>query len=269
MRSQTSQQRFPLDYFLLVFILTIPFYVIGGSKLPLPINLPVSALGSLNPMIAAAILSYRRGRWRGVQELFKRVVDYRKIKNKAWYIPTLLLMPSFMLLSYAFMRMTGMPLPDPIEIPLLVAPLYFLFFLIGAVGEELGWTGYAIDPLQNRRGALNASLILGVIWAIWHSIPFIQTGNPANWIFWQSVTTVGLRILMVWIYNNTAGSVFTAILFHDMINLSEFLFPNNGSHYDPFAASIFIWLAAAIVIFIWGPRTLARYRFARTLSPGS
>jgi hypothetical protein len=52
------------------------------------------------------------------------------------------------------------------------------------------------------------------------------------------------------------------ILFHAMVNVSEFSFPNYGSHYDPFISCIIFALVAAIVVFMWGPRTFTRYRFA-------
>ena len=36
-----------------------------------------------------------------------------------------------------------------------------------------------------------------------------------------------------------------AIVFHAMTNLSDFLFPVNGSHSDPLITGIFVWLLAA------------------------
>ncbi len=263
MHTNASQENLPLKYFLLVFALAVPFYLFGGGKLPLPINLPVSALGTFVPVIAASILSYQQDGFNGIKELLKKALDYKKIKNKIWYLPALLLMPLIYFLSYVVMRLTGLPLPDPINIPLLMAPVLFVPFFIGDAGEELGWTGYAIDPMQNRWGAFKASLILGVVWAIWHAIPFIQTHNTANWIVWQCLFTVAARILIVWIYNNTGKSVLAAILVHVMSNLSWSLFPNYGSHYDPFVTGLIIWLVAVIVIFAWGPKTLTRYRRAR------
>jgi membrane protease YdiL (CAAX protease family) len=252
-----------LIFFVLVFVLAVPFWLFGGGKLPLPINLPVGALVTFVPMIAASILYYQRDGVNGVKELLKKALDYKKTKNKIWYLPTLLLMPLIYFLSYIVMRLAGLPLPDPINIPLLLAPVVFVMFFIGGAGEELGWSGYAIDPMQKRWGALKASLILGVVWAIWHAIPFVQTGNPPNWIVWQSLSTVALRILIVWLYNNTGKSVFAAIVFHATSNVSQFLFPNYGSHYDPSIAFLVLAFTAAIVIVVWGPETFARYRYAR------
>jgi membrane protease YdiL (CAAX protease family) len=172
-------------------------------------------------------------------------------------------MPFIYFLSYAVMRLAGLPLPDPVQIPLLVAPVFFVLFFIGDAGEELGWTGYAIDPMQNRWGAFKASLILGVVWVIWHTIPWVQTGNTPAWILWQALYSVAIRILMVWIYNNTGKSVFATTLIHTTSNISWTLYPNYSSHYDPFVTSMITLLAVVIVLFVWEPKTLTQYRRVR------
>ena len=53
---------------------------------------------------------------------------------------------------------------------------------IAAIGEELSWSGYAIDPLQDRFGALRGALLLGVIWAVWHFIPLLSVQRSLAWI---------------------------------------------------------------------------------------
>ena len=80
------------------------------------------------------------------------------------------------------------------------------------------------------------------------------------WIAWQCLNVVAQRVLQVWLYNNTGKSVFAAVLFHAMVNLSWQLFPNNGSHYDPrFTGLISAFLAVAVAV-VWGPRTLTGNR---------
>jgi hypothetical protein len=176
--------------------------------------------------------------------LLKRAFDYKRIKEKRWYIPIIFLMPAMMFLAYWVMHLAGLPLPEP-YIPLMLVLTFFPMFFVFAVGEEVGWLGYAIDPMQDRWGALKASTVLG-----------------SAWLMCQSLGSIPLRILIVWLYNNTGKSIFAGILFHTMVNVSEFSFPNYGSHYDPFISCIIFALVAAIVVFLWGPRTLARYRFA-------
>lgn len=265
MTMSEAVKKSPLTFFVLVYILALPFWLLGalagGLTKAIPINLPISALMFVCPISAAVILTYREQKSGGVKQLLARVFDYKRIKQKIWYVPAILLMPVIMVISYVVMRLLGVPLPKNPYIPFQAIPIFFLVFFIGAIGEEVGWSGYAIDPLQDRWSALQASLIVGSVWAIWHIVPYIQAHNAPAWIAWQCLGTVGLRVLIVWLYNNAGKSVFVAILFHDMINVSTFLFPNYGSYYDPAITGILIIITATIVTFLWGAKTLARYTF--------
>jgi len=203
------------------------------------------------PMTAACAVTYRQRGRAGVVQLLKRTFDYHRTSNGIWFLPALLLLPLIYALSYLILRWTGRPLPETVDIPLWIAPALFAMFFIGSVGEELGWSAHAIDPMQDRWGVARASIALGIVWAIWHSFPYVQTGNSAAWIMWQSLQTVGLRVLIVWIYNGAGRSAFAAILMHASANMSWSLFPNWGSHYDPMVASVAMWLAAAIVLLGW------------------
>lgn len=264
MNTSSSVDKSPLKLFLLVFVLSVPFWLVDGlTQLPkgIPLNLPASSLMAFNPLIAALILTYRYNKFAGMKELLNKAFDYKRIKKNRWYVPIIFLMPAMMFLAYWVMYFMGLPLPEP-HIPLLLPVILFPVFFMFALGEEVGWLGYAIDPMQDRWGALKASIILGSVWALWHLWGYIQTDNGPAWVTWQFLGSLPLRILIVWLYNNTGKSIFAGILFHAMINVSEFSFPNYGSHYDPFISGIIFALVAAIVIFLWGPRTLTRYRFA-------
>jgi hypothetical protein len=119
--------------------------------------------------------------------------------------------------------------------------------------------------MQARWAALPASLLLGLIWAAFHIVPLLEAGRALAWIGWWTLGTVGLRVLLIWIYNNTGHSVFAAALCHAMANLSSigpFLdFGPGGFSYDAQQISgILLAVAAVVVIAIWGPRTLMRIR---------
>lgn len=222
-----------LRYVALVAALSAPLWVVGGAAdRQLGPGLPLSALMAFCPLLAAAGLEYRRGGQIGVNTLLRRAVDYRRIPSPAWYLPILLLNPMVALAVYSLLRGRGVPLPEAEFRPGVVLGLT-LAFALSAVGEEAGWSGYALDPLLARRGALQAALILGVVGATWHLIPFLQAHRSAEWIAWQCLKTVTTRVLIVWIYTGTNRSVFATILFHISDNLSAFLFPHYGSHYDP------------------------------------
>jgi hypothetical protein len=69
------------------------------------------------------------------------------------------------------------------------------------------------------------------------------------------------RVLIVWVYNNAGKSVFAATLFHASSNVSWQLFPNQGSHWDPRIGATTVLVAAAAVTYLWGPKTLSRFRY--------
>ena len=253
--------RSPFIFFVLVFVLSTPFWVIGAfMRVQLLPALPVAALAVVCPVTAAVMLVYRENGSAGVKALLKRAVDYRKI-HAIWYAPIMLLIPGATVLSYGLMQTIRMPLPQP-QFPIVPALAMFIVFFLGAISEELGWSGYATDPLQERWRALQASLVLGLVWAAWHFIPLMQAHRSFIWIAWWSLGTVALRVLVVWLYNNTSKSVFAAILFHAISNLTWQLFPDYGSHWDPRIVGPITAFAAAIVTIVWGPGTLARFRTA-------
>ncbi|PZV18874.1 MAG: CPBP family intramembrane metalloprotease [Pseudanabaena sp.] len=264
MENNVPENKSPLKFFLLVFLLSIPFWILGAVTRDLteilPIKLPISALMTFCPLLAAAILVYKEQKIHGVKELLKLSFDFQKIKDKKWYVPVFFLMPTIAALSYLYLKITGVILPEP-PIPFLSVIIFFFVYFIGAIGEEVGWSGYVTEPLQNQYGAFKASIIIGFVWAIWHIIPYSQAHQTPIWIFWQCLGMVFLRIIMVWIFNNTHKSVFAIILFHTTLNISPYLFPSNGSHYAPFIFTILLAITAIAITWLWGTKTLSKYRF--------
>jgi membrane protease YdiL (CAAX protease family) len=247
-------------FFVLTIALSIPFWVLGAvSQLQVLPGIPISALMIVAPMTAALILVYRENRSAGVKALLKRSLDFKRVRAKIWYAPTILLMSGIMVLSYVALRLIGVALPAP-QFSLTTTLILFIVFFVAAVAEELGWAGYVTDPLQERFGALWGSLLLGVVWAVWHVIPLLEAQRSLDWIAWWSLGTVASRVIITWLYNNTGRSVFVATLFHTMINLTWQLFPVNGaySYYDPRVASLITAAVAVVVVLVWGPRTMVR-----------
>lgn len=253
-------------FFLLVFLLSIPFYVLGaaGGRLPIATFLPVSALMAFIPMIAALVLVYRQSGGDGAKEFLGRAFDYRRIKGVGWILATFLLMPLVLILEYGVHSFSGAALPDAQLFSIAEGLEFFLMFFVGAIGEELGWQGYAFAGLRERWSALESGLILGAVWAVWHVIPYAEMGWSGDWIIWQFLGTIALRVIIVWLFVNAGQSVFIAVLFHTMTNIAWGLFPNYGSYYDPLMMFVIMALVAGIVVALWGPATLAQFRYTRS-----
>jgi membrane protease YdiL (CAAX protease family) len=150
----------PLKFIAFVYILSIPFWIIGAltesATRSTKVNIPISALMAVCPIITALIFTYREKGRGGVKTLLARIFDYKRINRKAWYAPIILLMPVVSILAYAVMRIAGSPLPRNIYLPFQLLPVFIVVFFVGAIGEEVGWSGYVTGPLQERLGALGA-----------------------------------------------------------------------------------------------------------------
>jgi CAAX protease family protein len=257
-----ARQRSPWLFFALVFLLSIPFALLGFvTSLQLSPGIPISALGFVCPATAAVLLSYREHGLAGVSTLFRRSLEFKRSLLSPWLLTILLLMPCVALVTYALMRAMHIPHSAP-RFPLPASLILFAAFLIAALGEEIGWSGYAIDPLQQRWTALQASILLGVIWAVWHIIAMVQAGQSAPWIAWGCLDMVATRVIMVWIYNNTDKAVIAVVLFHTIANLTfKSVFPG-GSYQSERIISVLLTIIALIVALAWGPRELTRTRRA-------
>lgn len=250
----------PLPFFLLVFALSAPFLLLGAmTDLQLMPGLSVSALMAICPLMAALILVHRERGAAGVTQLLRRSFDFKRIKSKRWFAPILLVMPGVSVVVYGLMRGMDAPLPA-LQFSWLAALLMFFAFFVGALGEELGWSGYALDRLQHRWTAMTASLILGVVGIFWHIVPLVLLQRSPTWIAWWCLYAVAARMLLVWLFNNTGQSVFSVALFHATLNLSYMLFPVAGSHFDMRLGGLVMAIVATGVVVMWGPKTFAHFK---------
>lgn len=273
MNANVAKNRSLLNFVLLLFGLSIPLWVLGaiydvelfpGFKL---FQLPLAM-----PAVAALILVFRESGKDGVVALLKRTYDWRNIKSKIWYLPILLIYPSIGLLDYLIQRWSGGSMPAP-QFSLVILLGYSIVFFM-TYGEELGLTGYALDPLQQGYSALTSGILLGLVWAGYHIPSFIISGYYSfDWIVWHALYTIAGRVLFVWVYNNAGKSLFSMALLHSTFGLFWTLMPATdnlqkaSSYYDPRIAAFIAISYAAIVTLLWGSKTLAQYRFARSRKP--
>ena len=219
------------------------------------------------PMIAALLLTYRERRWPGITALLRRTYDAARIKPRIWFVPILLLYPSIGFINYGVARGAGVDIPPPTFS--LVGFLGYCTVFFMALAEELGLSGYAIDPMQERYSALKTGVLLGLVWAGYHIPGFVISGYySAEWIAWHALYTVATRVLFVWIYNNCGKSLFSMALCHWTFGLFWSLWPQDNLQkavpfYDPKIAAATAVFYVVIVVYVWGPRTLAQFRFAR------
>lgn len=217
---------------LLMFLLTWPIDLSNAGVLPFQVPFVIYIFLGWGFIVASLIMTGLTLGGAGIINLLKRYLIWRV--DWKWYLVAFFLIPliSFLAISLNAL-LTQMPIDfsnvlayeifGPSANLLLLAVPFFLFDAI-ANGEEMGWRGYVLPRLQAEYSAFVASLILAVIWAIWHIPKFVTHWNTITFL-WFTVDVIAKAILMTWMYNSTGGSLLLVTLFHSSFNTSGLLLP--------------------------------------------
>ncbi len=259
-------RRYPLTiFFSLAYALSWPYMILDalGShgllsfRLPMPLWIPMG----YGPTFAALIVTGALEGKTGIRTLLGRLLIWRV--GWPWYVVALfgaVILSAITVVLYALLSGTPPVVPAVSAQMLLTAPL---LFLVGGLvnGEEIGWRGFALPRLLARHSALTASLILGVLWALFHLPLFFTRGDsfastpPLSFLVRMS----GAAILFTWVFNNTGGSLLLAYLMHAASNVWPRVLPM-GAMIGPFAwlPDAITILAVVLVVLIYGPAHLSR-----------
>jgi membrane protease YdiL (CAAX protease family) len=138
------------------------------------------------------------------------------------------------------------------------------FFVIDLIanGEEIGWRGYALPRLQAKYNALTATLILGVVWGLWHLPKFLSHFNPIAFA-WFMVHILAFAVILTWLYNGTRGSLLLAAVCHASANTAGVFLPvantTSSENLGSYIISVLLEVAVAVVIvYLAGPARLSR-----------
>jgi uncharacterized protein len=231
-------------------------------QMAVPYAVPAMILG---PSVAGILLTgllYGRA---GLREFRSRLLRWRV--GARWYAVALLTAPlSMMAVLLALSLLSPEFLPRIFtagDKPILLL-MGIAVGLVAGIFEELGWTGFAVPTLLRLRyGVLSTGLTVGVLWGAWHFfVNFWGSGVTSGelslaiflpvWLLGILVgSLVAYRVLMVWVYERTNGSLLVAILMH--ISLATFTFiltpPLGGAPYwvIGFAYAAALWVVVAAV----------------------
>lgn len=231
------------------------------------INLPTlpyhHGLGGLGPLIASFLTTWLYKRNEGVKLLIKKCLQVKPLI----YLIIALLSP-FLLVSIAtiinyFVNSTLINISGLLtskEFPQFNLLTFFMYNLIFfGFGEEVGWRGFALPRFQRTFNALTSSLILTVLWAIWHwPLFFYRPGYTsmdfAGILGWTFSLLTG-SILLTWLYNSSRASVLICAVFHSTIDIAftADLADKNIVNYMGFL--ITVW--GILIIILFKPKNLA------------
>jgi len=258
-------------FFALTFVIAWSIWLPLGLLAPEYILLTL--LGAWAPTISAIILiGLSEGRV-GIKKFLKKVFRWRV--GLRWYLIVLFGIAVIAYLAIGVGMWFGISAPEislpnglPREALFGALPIIFLvnIFLGGPLAEDIGWRGYILPKMRERMSALNAGLIIGIIWAIWHLPYFIfptwqsAVGNVP--FFWFALLTTSWSVLFAWVYVNTE-SILMPVLFHAAINTTlgtlGVLGQSNGQLMPLILNTALTWTVVGVVIVMFG-KDLKRLR---------
>jgi len=244
-------------FVVLTFALSWSLWFAAGATRPAGPNTPIFLLGVFTPGIVAIALTALSGGRDAVVALLRRLIDWNHPAR--WYVFAATFMLAIKLTAALVHRVAWGAWPAFGQEPLLlmIAATAASTLMGGQVGEELGWRGYALPRLADRFGLGPASILLGVIWALWHLPLFFA---PVGDTFGQSfplylLQVIALSVTMAWLYSNTRGSLLPVMLLHAAVNNTKDIVPSvEAGATNPWALShspitwvtlALMWLCAA------------------------
>lgn len=269
--------RRPVAFVALTFILSWTIWLIGWlaaerpETLSKPAMLAAVYVGSFGPTVVAAILAARAGglkRW--ANQYLRWRIGWRAVLAALLPLPlTVLGLTLLFGYSPAVDSLKGAPsfaLYATLFPVALLNGLATAFIGAGPLGEEGGWRGYLLPGLLGRYGEIPASLMLGLVWSLWHlpiMLLFPEWRGGATVLFYLPVYTLGVmglavfmtRIwllsgqslpLMIWIHGivNALGGV----AFNPALWQSSWSIQLNTVHF-----TLAFWLAAAVAWWLGPP----------------
>ena len=179
----------------------------------------------LGPAVAAFIMTATTEGRVVIRRLLRRIVLWRV--RLRWYLFAFIGVPLVMTLGtiivpggLASLQFLGLG-----YVLTYLVTFVFVAVLGGPLGEEIGWRGFALPRMQPLQGPLVGSIILGLLWGLWHLPEFMvptwaesSGGSGLLAIVTFCIFAIAVTIIFTWVFNNTKGSVLMAILVHASID---------------------------------------------------
>jgi membrane protease YdiL (CAAX protease family) len=232
-----GKRKIRLFAFLLTWLVATAVFALYWAESTEDINLSTEliVIAAATALIPAGIVCSVFSRVPGVRNYLETLV--RPKGNVYWYVAALLIPPGIIALSILISHFLGIEIPSPLTfidsgkdfVTVVILSSGYGFFFGNAVGEEVGWRGFALPRLQAKYNPLVAGLILAFPWFIWH-FPLPQSQGllshldltaflDAYWSFFLN------SLIIAWLFNRTGGSILVAGLFHVSFNVSAEYLP--------------------------------------------
>ena len=217
------------------------------------------------PLLGAVLVTLRSSGMKGVRDLFRGAFRWRF--HPVWYVLAMLVpLAVFAARYWIGIVVVGAEAPTTwIDVTFFTAIAGPVSLIWNGIGEEMGWRAFALPRLQKRLGSLGGTVVLGVVWAFWHTPAFFIPGSSqyGQSMFEYVVWAVSLSIIITAIWNKSKQSVLVAIIVHETQNAIAFSMtsPSGTGFY-----AIALWLLFALVFIAILPRPLVKMETSPEMS---
>jgi membrane protease YdiL (CAAX protease family) len=217
-------------------------------------------VGGFVPSLLGIFLTWKKEGVSGLRKLGQHIIQFRF--SWRWYMFTFLIVIAGTAGQLTINRILGNTFNGTLFLTQLGSFLPLL--ILGPLSEEIGWRGYALPRLQTRWNALTSSLIVGLVWALWHLPLFMMVGTSqlelGDPFISFLIKITASSILYTWLYNNTKHSLWSAILLHWLYTYASLVVSSGITRsplYNWFECLPYV-IIAIVVVLIWKPQTLSR-----------
>ncbi len=158
----------------------------------------------LSPVYASAILLYRQKRITNFNSFLKIILETPNLKKTIWATSFFFL--GLFLINLANETFLGNP------------PYYFLLLfplmILGGGLEEVGWRGFLQPLLEKKLSFVLTSLIIGVVWGLWHlPLWLVQSANQSDMNFLSFfVYCISFSFIIGLLYKITRSTIACVLL---------------------------------------------------------
>ena len=221
-------------YFVLTFAISWSIWAIGNSILPEDMFIVALVLGAFGPFLSAVlIIRFSRGR-KILRKWLRSIFNFRI--PVSWYLLGGLFLPFFFagihhLIYILLGGQSGVGLST--DWLLYIAYLIPTALLSGG-NEEPGWRGYITPVLLKKFHVLTTHLIVGVFWALWHLLLYLQGywSSEQQSFLWLVIYCIPLSMILTWLYYRSKMSIIPVMLLHAGSNVVSRYFPMNTQLFD-------------------------------------
>lgn len=223
-------QRYPVIlYFIMAYTFswTIGLLLIANRHDTFHVPTWLHYLTAFGPTVGAVVVTWLADGREGLADLWSRIIRFRVARH--WWLIAVGLPILFAFIAMVVNRISTGMMPDMTrfgEVDYLgdigIIGAIALWIATYGFGEEIGWRGFAFHRLHHRMGFIRSTLLIGILWGLWHLPFFLYKDNfmalgIGGFVLYIVSITMG-SIVLSWLYHQSGQSILIVAIWHALFD---------------------------------------------------